>query len=86
MEKITGQKLKKDIIATKQKLSNLQGKASKRFILILDEYSQYIPEPYKSYLQNNSYLDMGLYERLEVIIATEAEYVKQTGKQTDLFN
>ena len=86
MEKITGQQLKKDLEATKRKLSNLTAKLNKKFILILDEYAEFIPEPHKTYLQKTSYLDMNSSERLEVIIVTEAEYVKRTGNQLDIFN
>ena len=85
MEKMTGQKLKKDLEATKTKLQNLHVKINKKFLLILDEYPQYIPEPHKTFLQENSYLDLNTASRLDVIIVTEAEYVKQTGKQAELF-
>lgn len=86
MDKITGQKLKKDILATKTKLHNLQDKANKRFHLIMNDYPQYIPEPQKTFLQENSYLDLDYSIRLDIVIATEAEYVKQTGNQLDFFN
>ena len=86
MEKITGQQLKRDILATKQKMNNLTAKVQKKFHLILDDYSEYIPEPYKTFIQNTSTVDIGFNQRLEIVIATEAEYVKRNSNQGDLFN
>jgi c-di-GMP-related signal transduction protein len=86
MEKITGQQLKKDIEATERKLKNLQHKAQKKFHLIMDDYQEYIPQQHKDYLTKVSYMDIGLKGRLDIVIATEAEYVKRNSNQGDLFN
>lgn len=86
MEKITGQQLKKDIEATERKLKNLQHKAQKKFHLVMDDYQEYIPQEHKDYLTKVSYLDIGLKGRLQIVIAAEAEYVKRTSNQGDLFN
>ena len=85
MEKITGQKILDDLRTYNRKVQNLHVKANKRFIMILDNYQEYIPEKYKKFLQENSYLDMNTSTRLEIVIATEAEYVKRNSNQKDLF-
>lgn len=85
MEKITGQELKKDLESTERKLSNLKNKIDKKFDLILNGFSQYIPENYKTYLQENSIYGLPSSIKLDVIITTEAEYVRQNNKQLDLF-
>jgi len=86
MEKITGHELLKDLDATERKLSNLKNKIDKKFDLILNQYQQYIPDDTKNLLSVVSLQDVDTRFKAEVIIATEAEYVKQTSNQVDLFN
>ena len=86
MTKITGQELKKDLQDTELKLSNLKNKINKKFDLILNEYRRYIPVTYKTFLESTSIYDLEINTKLDVIIATEAEYVKRTSNQCSLFD
>lgn len=86
MTKISGQELKKDLEATKIKLSNLNNKINRKFDLILNEYSSYIPVNYKTFLENSSVYDLETHTKLDVIIATEDNYVKQNSDQCSLFD
>ena len=85
MEKITGQELKKELENTEIKLSNLNNKINKKFQLIIEEYSKFIPALYLNYLDKNSIYDLDSKAKLDIIIQTEDNYVKQTGNQISLF-
>ena len=85
MEKITGQELKKELENAEIKLSNLNNKINKKFQLIIEEYSKFIPALYLNYLDKNSIYDLDSKAKLDIIIQTEDNYVKQTGNQISLF-
>ena len=85
MEKITGQELKKELENTEIKLSNLNNKINKKFQLIIEEYFKFIPASYMNYLDKNSIYDLDSKAKLDIIIQTEDNYVKQTGNQISLF-
>lgn len=86
MTKITGQKLKKDLEATKIKLDNLENKVEKKFHMILDDYREYLTDDDTTYLLKVPVCDMSLDNKLGVIIRTEDNYVRMSGNQTNLFD
>jgi len=86
MSKITGQKLSKDLKATKIKLDNLEAKIEKKFQLILDNYREYLTDEDTNYLHKIAVSDMSINFKLGIIIRTEDAYVKATGNQAEMFN
>jgi hypothetical protein len=84
--KISGQELKKDLEVTLLKEKNLTNKIDKKFELIITNYQQYLSEDHKRYLSFTSLYTLEVGRKLEVIIQTEANYVKVNGKQKEMFN
>jgi len=86
MSKITGQQLKKDLKATETKLDNLEHKIEKRFDLVLSDYRTYISEDHKTLLLHMSISDISMDMKLAIVIQAEANYIKATGNQVEMFN
>lgn len=86
MEKKTGQQMKKDLESYILKQKNLINKIDKKFDLILTDFAQYLTEDHKAYLQHVSIYDLPVERKLEVIMDTEANYVKVNGNQVEMFN
>jgi hypothetical protein len=84
--KISGQELKKDLEVTLLKEKNLMNKIDKKFELIITNYQQYLSEDHKRYLTFTSLYTLEVSRKLEVIIQTEANYVKVNGDQVEMFN
>jgi hypothetical protein len=84
--KISGQELKKDLEVTLLKEKNLTNKIDKKFELIITNYQQYLSEDHKRYLTFTSLYTLEVSRKLEVIIQTEANYVKANGEQKEMFN
>jgi hypothetical protein len=84
--KISGQELKKDLEVTLLKEKNLTNKIDKKFELIITNYQEYLSEDHKRYLTFTSLYTLEVGRKLEVIIQTEANYVKVNGKQKEMFN
>lgn len=84
MDKITGQELKKSLEMTLLKEKSLMVKIDKKFELIITDYPQYLSDDHKRYLEFTSLYTLPVERKLEVIIQTEANYVKETGNQLDI--
>jgi len=84
--KISGQQMKKDLEATLLKEKNLTNKIDKKFELIITDYQQYLSEDHKRYLTFTSLYTLEVGRKLEVIIQTEANYIKANGDQVEMFN
>lgn len=86
ISKISGQQLKKDLETTLLKEKNLTNKIDKKFELIITDYQQYLSEDHKRYLTFTSLYTLEVSRKLEVIIQTEANYIKVNGNQVEMFN
>jgi hypothetical protein len=84
--KMSGQEMKKELEATLLKEKNLTSKIDKKFELIITSYQQYLSEDHKRYLEFTSLYTLPVERKLEVIIQTEANYVKANGDQVEMFN
>ena len=84
--KISGQQMKKDLETTLLKEKNLMNKIDKKFELIITSYQQYLSEDHKRYLTFTSLYTLEVGRKLEVIIQTEANYIKINGDQVEMFN
>lgn len=84
--KISGQQLKSKLKATLIKEKNLMNKIDKKFELIITSYQQYLSEDHRRYLEFTSLYSLPVERKLEVIIQTEANYVKVNGNQVEMFN
>ena len=84
MDKITGQELKKSLEMTLLKEKSLMTKIDKKFELVITDYPQYLSDDHKRYLEFTSLYTLQVERKLEVIIQTEANYVKETGNQLDI--
>ena len=84
--KLSGQEMKKELEATLLKEKNLTSKIDKKFELIITSYQQYLSEDHKRYLEFTSLYTLPVERKLEVIIQTEANYVKANGDQVEMFN
>lgn len=78
--------MKKELEATLLKEKNLTSKIDKKFELIITSYQQYLSEDHKRYLEFTSLYTLPVERKLEVIIQTEANYVKANGDQVEMFN
>ncbi len=78
--------MKKELEATLLKEKNLTSKIDKKFELIITNYQQYLSEDHKRYLEFTSLYTLEVSRKLEVIIQTEANYVKANGDQAEMFN
>ena len=78
--------MKKDLEATLLKEKNLTNKIDKKFELIITDYQQYLSEDHKRYLTFTSLYTLEVGRKLEVIIQTEANYIKANGDQVEMFN
>lgn len=86
MEKKNGQEMKKDLDNYILKQKNLINKIDKKFDLILTDYTEYLTEDHKAYLQHVSIYDLPVERKLEVIMGAEANYIKINGNQVEMFN
>ena len=80
-----GQDLLKKYKSAKTALANAESKINKRFDLIMSDYQNYITEDDKNYLNFVSLSELDLNKKCEIIMRTEAEYVKVNSNQGELF-
>lgn len=85
MDKLTGQELKSYLQSVQLKERNIIDKINKRFDFTLNQNSKYIPDNYKTLLSKSSIYDLDIKTKLDIIIATEDNYYKQTTNQISLF-
>lgn len=67
-------------------LENTEETIKKRFNMILSDYSSYMSDDHKMFCINSSVHDLPINRMLEIMIQTEANYVKTNGNQLDIFN
>jgi hypothetical protein len=84
--KMSGQELKKDLENTLLKEKHLMNKINKKFDLIISDHQKYLSDDHKRYLVFTSVYTLPVERKLEVIIQTEANYIKINGNQTEMFN
>jgi len=87
MDKISGQQLKKELELTETKLANLTNKIDRKFELIVNDFRLYLSDDHRDFLiKYVSINTLPTYNKLEIIIQTEANYVEATGNQLNMFN
>lgn len=80
-----GQDLKKDFFKTQKKLENLTDKIEKRFELIICDYQKFITESDKKRIMLMGASHLSIEAKMDIIINTEDNYVKESGTQLNLF-
>jgi hypothetical protein len=80
-----GKNLKKKLTKTENKLNKIKEDISKRYDLIISDFSNYIVQDDKDFIVRNGASNLTLDDKLTIIINTEDNYVTSNGDQLDLF-